>query len=48
MYTVFEDEALADKAAVAVEKTIHHESSGEKIEDVGDVGHIEAIPKEIA
>jgi hypothetical protein len=45
---VSEDEALADKAAVAVEKTIHHESNGDEIEEAGEVGHIEAVPKDIA
>ena len=48
---VFEDESLAEKAVVAVEKTIHHESIDDHPvgEPKMDVGHIEveAMPKEM-
>lgn len=44
---MFEDESLAEKAVVAVEKTIHHESIDHH--PVGDpkieVGHIEVEAK---
>jgi hypothetical protein len=38
---VFEDQALADKAVVAVEKTIHYED-GNTIEEKGG-GHVEHV-----
>jgi hypothetical protein len=40
---VFEDDALAEKAVVAVEKTIHHESVDDKAvgERGVEVGHVE-------
>lgn len=44
---VFEDDALAEKAVVAVEKTIHHESVDDKAvgERGVEVGHVEqALP----
>jgi hypothetical protein len=41
--TVFEDETLAEKAVVAVEKTIHHESIDDHpIGEPGvEIGHVE-------
>lgn len=52
MDTVFEDEShLADKATIAVEKTIHHESVDDQ--NVGEKGanieqvEMEAKPKEL-
>lgn len=45
--TVFEDESLAEKAAVAVEKTIHHESIDDHPvgEPKMDISHIEVEAK---
>jgi hypothetical protein len=44
---VFEDESLAEKAVVAVEKTIHHESNDDHpIGELGmEVSHIEVEAK---
>ena len=44
---MFEDESLAEKAVVAVEKTIHHESIDDHPvgEPKMDVGHIEVDVK---
>ncbi|TVY78311.1 Lactose permease [Lachnellula suecica] len=47
---LFEDEALAEKAVVAVEKTIHHESVDDDFvgEPGVEVGHVEeALPKKV-
>jgi len=40
---VFEDEAVAEQATIAVEKTIHHEGPGDNpIGEPGiEVGHLE-------
>jgi hypothetical protein len=45
---VFEDESLAEKAVVAVEKTIHHESVDDEIvgEKGAEVQHVELDGKQ--
>jgi hypothetical protein len=47
-WKVFEDEALADKAVVAVEKTIHHEGNHGIGEPGIELGHVkvEAVSKQ--
>lgn len=42
---MFEDQALADKAVVAVEKTIHYGEDGEQIGEKGiEVEHVAEVP----
>jgi hypothetical protein len=45
-YTVFEDKELADKATIAVEKTIHFEAHDEsRVEEVRVIGPNKDVEK---